>query len=285
MISQTTLLQKYKIVVKGDLGQHLLLDANIVRKIVGALNPKIGQTVVEIGPGLGALTAELLKHGMNVIAIEKDPKFVNVLEKELLPQYPDTLHLIHADVLECNFREICEGLEGVQLVSNLPYYITTPILFKMIEETPSFTSAVLMMQKEVADRLAAASGSLKYGRLSVAAAVVGKTERLFAVSKGCFTPAPAVDSAVIRFHFKSMAQIEPEKHADFFKFIKAAFSERRKSLLGLLLSQKGPKPNRLEMELIFKNCDIDSKKRAEELKLEQLANIFLKITAHGDMLK
>ena len=142
MISQTALLKKYGIKVKGDLGQHLLLDLNIVRKIVGALNPQIGQTVLEIGPGLGALTSELLRHGMNVIAIEKDPKFVSVLEKELLPEFPDSLHLIHADALKCDFNELCEGLEPVQLVSNLPYYITTPILLKLIESKPVFTRAV-----------------------------------------------------------------------------------------------------------------------------------------------
>ncbi len=285
MISQTALLQKYRIQVKGDLGQHLLLDANIIRKIVGALNPQIGQTVVEIGPGLGALTTELLRHGMNVIAIEKDPKFVEILEKELLPEFPDTFHLIHADVLDCDFREICEGLEDVQLVSNLPYYITTPILFKLIEETPAFSNAVLMMQKEVSEKLAAEAGSLKYGRLAAAAGVVGKTQRLFSVSKGCFTPAPAVDSTVIRFSFKPIAQIELKDRPAFLEFIKIAFSERRKTLITLLLSQKGPKPNRLDMELIFKNCDLDLKLRADQLKIEQFANLFLRISRREDMLK
>ena len=285
MITQTALLQKYRIQVKGDLGQHLLLDANIVRKIVGALNPKIGQTVVEIGPGLGALTGELLRHGMNVIAIEKDPKFVSVLEKELLPEYPETFHLIHANVLDCDFREICEDLEDVQLVSNLPYYISTPILFKLIEETPAFSSAVLMMQKEVAERLAAEAGSFKYGRLAAAAAVVGRSERLFAVGKGCFTPAPKVDSTVIRFAFKNRVKIEPKNKAAFFEFIKAAFSERRKTLITLLLSQKGSKPNRLDMELIFKACDIDLKLRADQLKIEQFADLFSKLLTREERLK
>ncbi len=285
MMTQTALLQKYRIQIKGDLGQHLLLDANIVRKIVGALNPQIGQTVVEIGPGLGALTVELLRHGMNVIAIEKDPKFVNILEKELLPEFPDTFHLIEADVLKCNFREICEDLEEVQLVSNLPYYITTPILFKLIEETPAFSSAVLMMQKEVAEKIAAAPGSPKYGRLAAAAAAVGRSERLFSVAKGCFTPAPAVDSTVIRFSFKQRVKIEPTDMPAFLEFVKSAFSERRKTLITLLLSQKGAKPNRLDMELIFKACDLDLKLRADQLKIEQFADLYSKLSNRESRLK
>ncbi len=285
MISQTALLQKYGIRVKGDLGQHLLLDANTIRKIVSALNPQIGQTVLEIGPGLGALTSELLNHGMNVIAIEKDPHFITVLEKELLSLFPETFHLIHEDVLKCDFREICEGLGPVQLISNLPYYITTPILFKMIEEGDFFSSAVLMMQKEVAERLIALPGSPKYGRLSATVPAVGRCEKLFAVSKGCFTPAPEVDSTVIRFTFKSIAQIEAKMLPAFFEFIKKAFSERRKTLITLLLSQKGTKPDRLEMELIFKACDLDLKIRADQLSTKQFADLFLKISTRINMLK
>lgn len=277
MISQTALLQKYRIQVKGDLGQHLLLDTNIVRKIVSALDPQMSQTVVEIGPGLGALTGELLKQGLNVIAIEKDPKFVKVLEAELLTEYPDSLRIIHGDVLDCDFREICEGLDPVSLVSNLPYYMTTPILFKLFEETPSFDRAVLMMQKEVAEKLMAEAGSLKFGRLPVVAAAVGKTSRLFTVGKGCFTPAPAVDSTVIRFDFKPTPLIASEDVPAFFEFIKTAFSERRKVLITLLLSQKGSKPNRLEMELIFKGCNLDLKLRADQLTMEQFAELFLKL--------
>jgi len=285
MISQTALLKKYGIKVKGDLGQHLLLDLNIVRKIVGALNPQIGQTVLEIGPGLGVLTSEFLRHGMNVIAIEKDPKFVSVLEKELLPEFPDSLHLINADALKCDFNELCEGLEPVQLVSNLPYYITTPILLKLIESKPVFTRAVLMMQKEVAERLGAIAGSPKYTRLSAAASAVGSMEKLFTVSKGCFTPAPAVDSAVIRFNFKPLTQIEPKEHRAFFEFIKNAFSERRKTLVTLLLSQKGKKPDRIEMELIFKACNLDLKLRADQLNADQLAQLFLKLLNRTGVIK
>ncbi len=277
MISQTALLQKYRIQVKGDLGQHLLLDGNVVRKIVGALNPRIGQTVVEIGPGLGALTCELLKHGMDVIAIEKDPKFVEILEQELLPEYPDTFHLIHADVIKCNFKEICEGFESVQLVSNLPYYITTPILFKLIEEQPSFSEAVLMMQKEVVEKLSAPPASFKYGRMAAAASAVGRVEKLFSVSKGCFTPAPSVDSNVIRFHFNKKPVVEPELLPAFHEFIKAAFSERRKTLVTLLLSQKGKKPDRFSMESYFTACEIDLKIRADQLSAEKLSALFLRI--------
>ncbi len=281
MISQTALLKKYGIQVKGDLGQHLLLDGNVTRKIVSALNPHIGQTVVEIGPGLGALTGELLKHGMTVIAIEKDPKFVKVLEQELLEEYPETFHLIHEDVLKCDFREICEGFESVQLVSNLPYYITTPILFKLIEEQPSFSEAVLMMQKEVVEKLSAPPASFKYGRMAAAAAAVGRVEKLFTVSKGCFTPAPSVDSSVIRFHFKKNQLVEPEQVPAFHEFIKAAFSERRKILLTLLLSQKGKKPDRAGMENLFTACGIDLKTRADQLSAEQLAALFLKMNRTG----
>jgi len=285
MISQTALLQKHRIQVKGDLGQHLLLDGNVVRKIVSALNPHIGQTVVEIGPGLGALTVELLKHGMTVIAIEKDPKFIKVLEEELLPEYPDTFHLIHEDVIKCNFREICEGFESVQLVSNLPYYITTPILFKLIEEQPSFSEAVLMMQKEVTEKLAAPVSSFKYGRLAAAASAVGRVEKLFMVSKGCFTPAPSVDSSVIRIHFKKDPIVDSELMPEFHAFIKAAFSERRKTLVTLLLSQKGKKPDRLSMESFFTACDIDLKTRADQVPIEKLAALFLRIRRSADVLK
>lgn len=277
MISQTAILKKHRIQVKGDLGQHLLLDGNVIKKICGALNPRIGQTVVEIGPGLGALTVELLKHGMTVIAVEKDPNFVKILEEELLPEYPETFHLVHADILKCDFREICEGLDSVQLVSNLPYYITTPILLKLIEEQPSFTDAVLMMQKEVAEKLCALPGSAKYARLAAAADAVAKIQKLFSVSKGCFTPAPKVDSIVLRMKFHEKPAVEEALMPAFHEFIKNAFSERRKTLITVLLSRKGKKPDRASMETFFKACDIDLKIRADQLSAEKLAALFLKI--------
>ncbi len=274
--SQTALLQKYGIQVKGDLGQHLLLDLNVVRKIVDALDISENKIVLEIGPGLGALTHEMLRRGAQVIAIEKDPHFVNILEQELLRAFPKTLQVIHADVLDCDFNAICEGKGKIRMVSNLPYYITTPILFKLIEGSKNFSSAVLMMQKEVAEKLGAQAGSRSYGRLS-AAAIVGEVQRLFSVAKGCFTPPPEVDSTVIRFQFKEQFELSEEKKKVFFEFLKMAFSARRKTLISLLLKQPGISMDRSQMGTVFSGGGLDLKARAEDLNAGQLIQIFLKI--------
>ncbi len=249
MLSQIELLKKYQIRVRGHLGQHLLIDANVARKIVQALDLQSGEVVVEIGPGLGALTWELLQQPVRLVAIEKDIRFVEILKQEWAERrresqvHPDAqAEWIHADVLSCNAAEFARArfpdVKNFKVVSNLPYYITAPILFHLLEHREQLSKAILMMQREVAKRLVAKPGTRDYGRLSVAVEYSARMSALFDVSPGCFTPEPEVRSSVVECLFSSDRRLKPDLEKFFFELVQIAFSQRRKALAGLLVSSK-----------------------------------------------
>ncbi|OQA57862.1 MAG: Ribosomal RNA small subunit methyltransferase A [Candidatus Omnitrophica bacterium ADurb.Bin277] len=280
MVGQVHLLKKYGVRVRGHLGQHLLMDPNTVRKIVDALDLENGETILEVGPGLGALTSEILSRGHRVIAVEKDPKFIEILEAEVGPHFPGLLEVIPGDVLDCDLTKIINKFSptntrcltpgvgrGGKVVSNLPYYISTPILFHLIDHRECFHSAVLMMQKEVAARMTAKPRTKDYGRLSVSSSLFGTAETLFDVSPKCFLPAPEVTSRVIRFTFNHAPSAGDETFLP--ELIRIAFCERRKTLLSLLLKYLKPKRERPEIESAFEKLGLSSKVRGEELTTGQ----------------
>ncbi len=270
MLTQIELLKKYALRIRGHLGQHLLMDPNTIRKIVDALELQVGDRVFEIGPGLGAVTQEVLRRGFPLLAVETDKKFVEILTQELLPEYPEQFKLIQGDILKSNPTEMIREWAGrgakVKGIGNLPYYISTPILFHLIEHAKVFSSAVMMLQKEVAARLTAQAGDEDYGRLSVTSRLYGVTEFLFDVSPKCFLPPPEVTSRVVRYAFRENRNLDGEKFL--LEIVRIAFSQRRKTLLSLLVHHLRPGPNREALERIFWELGFSPKARGETLSLE-----------------
>jgi 16S rRNA (adenine1518-N6/adenine1519-N6)-dimethyltransferase len=271
MLSQIELLKKYGLRIRGHLGQHLLMDPNTIRKIVDGLDLRSGDRVFEIGPGLGAVTQEVLRRGFPLLAVETDKKFVEVLTEELSPEYPGHFKLVYADILKSDPKKLIRDWAGpgtkVKVIGNLPYYISTPILFHLIEHAEVFSSAVMMLQKEVAARLTAKAGDDDYGRLSVTSKLYGETEFLFDVSPKCFLPPPEVTSRVIRYTFREGLQPGHEKFL--LEVVKIAFSQRRKTLLSLLAHDLKPKRDREDLVGILEKLGFSSKVRGETLSLEQ----------------
>ncbi|MFN1834560.1 16S rRNA (adenine(1518)-N(6)/adenine(1519)-N(6))-dimethyltransferase RsmA [Balneola sp. MJW-20] len=212
---------------KKSLGQHFLHDGNIIRKIADAIPAKTGDRVIEIGPGTGALTRELLNRFEDIQVIEIDQRAVEVLNEE----FPDLI--IHQqDVLKTNWDDLISKTGDTYVVGNLPYYITSPILFSVLEKRDFFKEALFMMQKEVAERLVAEHSSKEYGILSVQTQLMSEPEILFDVSRHSFSPPPRVTSAVIRLRFNKPEL--PFKDETMKKVVRTAFNQRRKKLSNAL---------------------------------------------------
>jgi 16S rRNA (adenine1518-N6/adenine1519-N6)-dimethyltransferase len=218
---------------KKSLGQHFLVDGNIIRKIVGSLTPQPGDTVIEIGPGTGALTGSLHKLHPDMIAVEVDPRAIEVLKKDI-----PGLNILHKDVLDVGWGEIGDRESGIRkpttenrklsVIGNLPYYITSPILFHVLDHREYFREAVFMMQKEVAERLVAKTRTKDYGILSVQTQLLCRVELLFLVPPTVFVPPPKVDSAVVKLHFDGPP---PDVELGYMKkVVRMAFNQRRKKL-------------------------------------------------------
>jgi 16S rRNA (adenine1518-N6/adenine1519-N6)-dimethyltransferase len=212
---------------KKSLGQHFLRDGNMIRKIVHAISADPADRIVEIGPGDGALTGELLKLSNDVVAIEIDRRMADHL-KELYPG----LHLIQEDVLKCDWSLFLESGKPIHVVGNLPYYITSQILFAIFEHRKQITSALLMMQKEVAERIVAEPHSKEYGILSVQSQLMSTPEILFDVPPSVFSPPPKVDSSVVRFIFDKGDLACSDRNLK--TVVRMAFNQRRKILSNAL---------------------------------------------------
>lgn len=270
MLTQVDLIKKYGLSIRGKIGQHLLIDPNIQRKIVDALDLEKGDTVLEIGPGLGALSHEILTRGFPLIAVEKDKRFCEILRKEF-EGFGKQFQLIEADILKTDLGALLPkgGRKKAKLVSNMPYYITAPILFHIFEFQKHFKKAVLMMQKEVADRLAASPGSKDYGRLTLAVRYVADLQHHLDVGAGCFTPRPEVGSSVISLEFhESGSGLTKEEEKHLFQIIQTAFSQRRKTLIGLLSRASWLRASRAELEAVLEKASMNRTVRGEELLLK-----------------
>ncbi len=269
MPTQIELLKKYALPVRGISGQHLLIDPNTQRKIVDLVDPKPGEKILEIGPGLGALTEELLARGAHVVAVEKDKRFVEILKAEFSNEVKKgQLEIHHADILKLDLKKLLKT-RHLKVVSNLPYYITAPILFHLFSEHSLFSKAILMMQKEVAARLLAFPGSKDYGRLTLATRYWADVEHALDVSPHCFTPKPEVDSTVLTLHFHPPAQLPKEVDEKFlFDLTGLAFSQRRKTLLHHLAASKKIGLSRAAILHIFDELGFLPTVRGEELLLK-----------------
>ena len=220
---------------KKQLGQHFLSSPGVVEKIIRAINPKPGEFIVEIGPGAGALSFPLLRAHGELTVIEFDRDLIEPLAIE--GGKHGRLTIVHRDVLQVDFSKLGHGhdIEGpLRLVGNLPYNISTPILFHVMEHAEAVRDMHFMLQKEVVDRMAAEPGSKVYGRLSVMLQAVCHVTPLFDVPPGAFTPPPKVDSAVVRLVPRPPGELGIRDAAHFARVVAAAFSQRRKTLRNAL---------------------------------------------------
>lgn len=212
---------------KKSLGQHFLTDPNIIAKIADSIPAEEGHRVIEIGPGTGALTKALLQRFDDVHAVELDQRAIEVLQEK----YPD-LPVHHKNVLEVNWQDLSIGKEKTHVVGNLPYYITSQILFSLLESRHLFADATLMMQKEVAERIVADIRTKDYGILSVQTQLMSSPEILFPVSRNCFKPPPNVESAMVRLTFDKGELACSDAHLK--TVVRTAFNQRRKKLSNAL---------------------------------------------------
>lgn len=261
------ILNRFKLRADKKLGQNFLIDENVVRQIVAAAELSEADTVLEVGPGIGTLTQGLAESKAQVVAVELDTRLLPVLATTL--EGYDNVRVVHGDILKVNIMEEV-GAPSFKVCANLPYYITTPIIFALLEKRLPMERLVAMVQKEVAERMAAQPGGKDYGALSVAIQYYTEPEIAFIVPPTSFIPAPAVDSAVIVCKRREKPPVEVCDEALFFRVVKAAFSLRRK-MLSNSLKNMGIKAEQVAKWLEL--ADVDGKRRAETLSLEDFAKL------------
>ena len=270
------ILNKYQLKANKNLGQNFLIDANVVEKIVEVANIDKQDLVIEIGPGLGTLTKELLEKSGIVLCIELDSKMITILQ-DRFAMYKN-IDIIHEDVLNLDLKKIIKEkkeeyqLKTVKIVANLPYYITTPIVMKLLEEDLDIESITIMIQKEVADRLVAEPGTALSGSISYAIKYYAEPEVVLEVPNTAFLPAPQVDSEVIKLKIRKETAVQVKNKNRLFQLIKMSFMQRRKTLINALYNGKIME-NKHEIEHMLLELNIDIKTRGEKLSLEQFAQI------------
>ena len=270
------IMKKYNIKANKNLGQNFLINEEVVTNIVECSNIDKQDLVIEIGPGLGTLTKYLLEKAGKVICIELDTKMLQILEDRF--SLYNNFELINNDVLKVDLKNIIEKekaegkIKKVKIVANLPYYITTPIIMKLLEEELELESITVMIQKEVADRLIAIPGEKNTGAITYAVYYYATSEAIMEVPNSSFIPEPAVTSKVIKLNIRKEPIVTPKNKEKMFKVIKCAFMQKRKTLLNSLTNNKIFENKNQGIELL-KSLQINENIRPEELTLEQFEKI------------
>lgn len=270
------ILEKYGFSFKKSLGQNFLIDTNILKRIVDFAEMGEETCAIEIGPGIGALTEQLARNSNKVVAFEIDQRLLPILAETLSPY--SNVKVIHQDVLKADVKKVIdeEFADGadIMVVANLPYYVTTPIIMKLLEEKLPIRGIVVMLQKEVADRISAKPGTKDYGSLSIAIQYYTHAETVMIVPKTVFVPQPNVDSAVIRLTVRERPAVDVKDESFFFIVTKASFAQRRKTLLNNLTSQLPNGKEKKEAIIDALNASgIDPTRRGETLSLEEFAQL------------
>ena len=271
--------EKYGFNFSKSLGQNFLIDKNIIDQIVDESYITEDDLVIEIGPGVGVITAEAAKQAKKVVTIEIDKSLIPILE-ETLAQY-DNVTVVNKDILKTDLKELIEEHGtggGVKIIGNLPYYITTPIIMKILEEDVSVDSITIMMQKEVADRINAKPGSKNYGGLSVAVQYYCTVEKIATAPKGAFVPSPKVDSAVLRLDVRKERPVKVLDEKIFFQCIKSGFEQRRKTLGNSLTGTAGLAKDQIRQ--VLEDAGIEANRRIETLDLQELADLANSMAKH-----
>lgn len=262
---------KYGFVFKKGLGQNFLSSQSVLEEIAMAAEIE-NEGVIEIGPGFGVLTNELAKRAKKVVALEIDDRLIPVLA-DTLGEY-DNVKVINQDVLKADMKKLIDDEfdgEKVSVAANLPYYITTPIITALIEGDLPLKNLVVMVQKEVADRIIATPGTKNYGAISVLCQYYTDPELVCTVGANMFVPPPKVDSAVVKMAFRNTPAVSIKDEKMFFKTVKAAFSQRRKTLLNCLVSNFTH--TKAELTELMESVGIEPTRRGETLSLEEFARL------------
>ena len=274
-------MKEHQLTFKKSLGQNFLIDVNILENIISHAGIDKTTGVIEIGPGIGALTEQLAIHGENVVAYEIDQRLLPILEKTL-KEYSN-IHIIHQDILKANVKKMIKERfrpgQSIQLVANLPYYITTPILMKLLQEKLPLSSLTVMIQQEVADRMAAEPNTKSYGSLSLAVQYYTEAEVVMTVPKSVFMPQPNVDSSILKLTLREKPPVEVEDEDYFFSLIQASFGQRRKTLRNNLTRFFKERYDKGTVSSVLEEAGIDGSRRGESLSMSEfatLANTFLK---------
>ncbi|MEN1966470.1 16S rRNA (adenine(1518)-N(6)/adenine(1519)-N(6))-dimethyltransferase RsmA [Lentibacillus sp. N15] len=277
------ILHTYQFFFKKSLGQNFLVDVNTLENIIKHAGIDKQSGVIEIGPGIGALTEQLAIHAKNVTAFEIDQRLFPILG-ETLKQY-DNVQLIHQDILKADVHQTIQANfspdQAIHIVANLPYYITTPILMKLLQEKLPINSLTVMIQKEVAARMAAKPNSKSYGSLSIAVQYYTHAEVVMQVPKRVFMPQPNVDSSVLKLTMREMPPVDVLDEEFFFTIVQAAFAQRRKTLRNNLTNHFSGSLTKNAINQLLDTIEIDGTRRGESLTMDEfakLANAFFQIT-------
>lgn len=263
---------KYGFNFTKSLGQNFLVDGNILNKIVDGADIGSEDIVFEIGTGIGTLTYELAKKAQKVVAIEIDSRLIPILE-DTLSEF-DNVHIINEDILKVDLKSVVNQYAGdkkIKVVANLPYYITTPIIMRFLEEGINLDSMVIMIQKEVADRIAAKPSTKAYGSLSVAIQYYADSKIIAKAPKGAFVPPPNVDSSVLKISVKPEKDVELKDANLFFEVVKGSFSKRRKTIVNSL-STYGDF-DKMIVGKALQMTEIDPQRRGETLTINEFASL------------
>lgn len=258
-----------------SLGQNFLIDEEVIAAIVDGSDVTEDSLVIEIGPGTGVLTCPLAEQAGRVVAIELDDRMIEPLRVKTFSY--GNVEIIHGDILEVDLNEIIRSnvekynLKTVRVVGNLPYYITTPIIMKLLEMGTAADSITAMMQKEVGDRIAAAPGTKNAGAITYSVHYYSEVSKVVEAGRECFYPAPKVDSVVLRMDILKERPVKVADEAFFFRCIKAGFAQRRKTLLNSLTTLGGYDKNAIASAL--ENTGIEANRRAESLTMEEFAKL------------
>lgn len=270
------ILEKYGFSFKKSLGQNFLIDPNILRNIVSHANLTENSGAIEVGPGIGALTEHLAREAKKVVSFEIDQRLLPVLEDTLSPY--DNVKIVHSDILKADVEKVIAeempGIEDIMVVANLPYYVTTPILMKLLNDRLPIRGFVVMMQKEVADRITAKPGTKAYGSLSIAIQYYVTAEIAMIVPKTVFMPQPNVDSAVIRLIKHDTPPVQVIDEDFLFEVSRASFAQRRKTILNNL--QNGlvnGKQNKERIVQALAEAGIDPTRRGETLTIQEFGKL------------
>ncbi|MCQ2978544.1 MAG: 16S rRNA (adenine(1518)-N(6)/adenine(1519)-N(6))-dimethyltransferase RsmA [Clostridia bacterium] len=272
-------MDKYNTFFKKKFGQNFLIDKNIIEKIITSANVTKDDIVIEVGPGIGNMTQYLATAAKKVIAIEIDRDLVEILRNDTLKDF-DNVEVISEDILKLDLDDLFNNKlkgEKIKVVSNLPYYITTPIIMELLNYRKQIDSITIMIQKEVADRINAKPKTKDYGSLSIAIGAFSETEYITTVPHTCFIPEPNVDSAVIKIDILDKPKLEIEDVDFFFKVVRAAFSQRRKTLVNTLYSSLNGFESKTQIEELLECIGFEKTVRGEALSISEFEKIAMKL--------
>ena len=268
----TAVLKKHALSLKKRFGQNFLIDAHVLDRIVAAADIGKEDTVLEIGPGIGTLTQALAEAAGRVVAVEIDRDLIPILS-ETLAAYPN-VEIVNEDILKYDIAALAARADGrLKVVANLPYYITTPIIMHLLEDDIPAGSITVMIQKEVAERMAAGPGSKDYGALSLAVQYYAEPELIANVPPNCFIPRPAVSSVVIKLSLREAPAVQVKDPSRMFALIRAAFGQRRKTLCNSLANAGGLGVTKPQVQQALEDMELDENIRGEALSLAQFAEL------------